>query len=211
MIGAGATVLALAPHADDAEFGCGASLSRLVREGATIHYLVLSICEDSVPAEFPKDVMAGEVLEAASLLGVAETNVMVHRYPVRRLSEHRHAILDIMVELRNRLRPAVVFAPSSDDVHQDHQVVSVESRRAFKHATILGYELPWNSFRFAATCSFKVTDADVAAKVSACAAYRSQAHRAYGSGEWAYHLAKIRGLQGGLELAEAFEVGRLNL
>jgi len=206
-----ATVLALAPHADDIEYGCGATIARFARAGAAIHYLVLSICEESVPADFPKDVMAEEILAAAGRLGVAKQHVAVHRFPVRRLADHRQEILELMVELRNRLRPNVVFAPASDDMHQDHQVVANESVRAFKHATVLGYELPWNSFRFDAICCLTVTDADIAAKASACTAYRSQAHRTYGGGDWIQHLARIRGLQAGVDLAEAFEVKRLIL
>ena len=39
----------------------------------------------------------------------------------------------------------LVVLPNSTDVHQDHQVINREGIRAFKHSSILGYELVWNN------------------------------------------------------------------
>jgi len=40
--------LVLAPHTDDGEFGCGGTISRLVREGCTVKYVAFSDCKESV-------------------------------------------------------------------------------------------------------------------------------------------------------------------
>ena len=39
--------------------------------------------------------------------------------------------------------------PTIGDIHQDHHTIAAEGLRAFKRTTILGYEIPWNQFRFA--------------------------------------------------------------
>ncbi len=67
---------------------------------------------------------------------------MVHDYPVRRLNEHRQAMLEELVRLRQSINPDFVLAPASTDVHQDHQVLHIKAWRAFKEITMLGYELP---------------------------------------------------------------------
>ena len=46
-------VLILSPHTDDAELGCGASIVKMVEEGAEILWIVFSIAEDSLPVHLP--------------------------------------------------------------------------------------------------------------------------------------------------------------
>ena len=42
-------ILIVAPHTDDAEFGCGATISRMVEEGLEVYIATFSACEKSVP------------------------------------------------------------------------------------------------------------------------------------------------------------------
>ena len=51
-----------------------------------------------------------------------------------------------MITLKRELQPDLVVTPTTDDIHQDHSVVSIESKQAFKATSILGYEVPWNNF-----------------------------------------------------------------
>ena len=46
-------------------------------------------------------------------------------------------------------------------------------------------------------------------KVAALMCYRSQAHRNYANEEYVRNVARTRGIEGGRELAEVFEVYRL--
>lgn len=200
--------LVLAPHTDDGELGCGGTISRLVDAGADVHYLALSICEESVPEGFPKDVLATECLAATEALGVPSTNVHLERFPVRRFPEQRQAILQTLIDLRARLRPDLVLLPAGCDVHQDHRVVHDEGVRAFKHSSLLGYELPWNHLESSTSLYVKLSQRHVDAKLAAIRAYRSQAHRPYTNDTMA-SLAKVRGLQAGCELAEAFQTIRM--
>jgi LmbE family N-acetylglucosaminyl deacetylase len=202
------TVLVLAPHTDDSEFGCGGTLARLIQEGAAVHYVAFSICEASVPPQFPPDILATEVQEATRLLGILPQNLTVHRYPVRRLPEHRQDILERLVRVHTTLRPDLVFLPSTDDIHQDHQVITQEGIRAFKHTTILGYEFPWNNLQSHTAAFMPLEERHLQRKMDAVRAYKSQEHHNYTQGEFFFSLARVRGRQAGCQYAEAFQVIR---
>jgi LmbE family N-acetylglucosaminyl deacetylase len=202
------SVLVLAPHTDDGELGCGGTIAKLAAKGATVHYVAFSICEESVPEPYPKDILAQEVRKATRLLGIEEENLHVQRYPVRRLGEHRQAILEYMVTKKTELRPDIVFVPASDDLHQDHQIIYAEGLRAFKRTTLLGYQLPWNSTSFVGRAFFALEEGHIARKIAALNQYESQSDRAYMQADAVQALAKLRGLQAGCGLAESFEVIR---
>ena len=199
--------LVLCPHTDD-EFGCAGTVARLVESGAEVRYLALSTCEKSVPEGLPRDVLVGECREATARLGVPPENVSFGGFEVREFPRDRQAILEALVALRHDWTPDVVLLPSSADRHQDHAVVHAEGFRAFKHATVLGYELPQNEIAFPNRAFVALGEAHLEAKIHAMAAYASQGFRPYASPEVIRALATVRGMQTGGGLAEAFEVVR---
>lgn len=201
-------ILVLAPHTDDGEFGCGATIARLLDEGAQVHYAAFSLAEESVPVGFPKNILEVEVKAATKKLGIAPDNLYLYRYPVRKLSYHRQDILENLVELNNRLHPDIVFMPCMQDLHQDHSTVSLEGLRAFKKTTILAYEMPWNNLNFSTQGFVTVTEENLNRKIAAIDCYDSQKHRSYVSGDFIRSLAVTRGVQVGRQFAEAFEVVR---
>lgn len=69
------TVLILGPHTDDGEIGAGATISRLCREGKKVYYVAFSICEESVPKGFSKDILSKEILNAGDKLGIPKNNI----------------------------------------------------------------------------------------------------------------------------------------
>ena len=202
-------ILALAPHTDDAEFGCGGTLSRCVEEGHRVSCVAFSAAEQAVQAPWPRDVLRAEIKSASRILGIMPDDLYVLSYPVREFWTHRQAILDDMILLRDKIAPDVVFLPSVNDTHQDHQVIAQEGFRAFKNVSMLGYELPWNNLHFSTNC-FVVLDArHIQKKVEAVQCYASQALRTYASDEFVRSLARTRGTQIGAIYSEAFEVVRL--
>ena len=202
------SVVVLAPHTDDGEFGCGGTIAKFVEEGKNVHYVAFSICETSVPKDFPPDILAIEVSQATRVLDIAPQNLIVQRYPVREFPRYRQEILDELIELRKTLKPDLVFLPSTEDIHQDHQVISQEGIRAFKHTTILGYEMPWNNLRFASAAFIPLERRHVDKKIEAVIEYKSQQHRIYTQLDFINSLAQVRGVQAGCDYAEAFEVIR---
>ncbi len=200
-------ILVLAPHTDDGELGAGASIARWCRDGTDVHYVAFSACE-SIQIEEPFDVLRGECQLATSRLGIPSGNTQILDFEVRHFARDRQQILDTMVALNHHIKPDLVLLPSSDDTHQDHFVVSDEARRAFKRTSMLGYEAPWNNFRFESTAFVTVQDIDVEAKIAALDQFKSQMDRAYMHREYVQAQLRFRGVQAGVAWAEAFQVLR---
>ena len=209
MITAWKRVLVLAPHTDDGEFGCGATLARLVDGGTEVRYVAFSIATRSLPDGFPPDTLAREVREATAELGIPDGLLDVHDFEVRTFPEHRQEILELLIALWEEWTPDAVLQPSLRDIHQDHQVIAAEGLRAFKRTTVLGYEIPWNNFNFDYQAYVAVEKEHVERKVRALARYESQQHRRYSDPEYIWNVARTHGINVNREYAEVFEVYRV--
>jgi LmbE family N-acetylglucosaminyl deacetylase len=204
------TVLVLAPHTDDAEIGCGGTMARLVEEGDEVHVAAFSTAEDSLPDGAPPTLLRDEFNVAMDVLGVPHERRHVYEYRVRHLKSHRQEVLETLVELKREIGPDTVFLPSGDDVHQDHQVVHMEGLRAFRDASIMGYELPRNHITFSTLAFVRLEDRHLEMKWKMLQCYESQFElaRDYFSREFVESLARVRGVQVGADWAEAFQVYR---
>lgn len=206
-------VLVLAPHTDDAELGCGGTIARFMEAGVRIHIAVFSTAEESLPDGEKPGTLKDEFFKAMAVMGIPESNLTVHDYPVRRLTSYRQEVLESLVALRHRIKPDAVFLPAGTDLHQDHQVVNVEGLRAFKDITVWGYELPWNHVEFSANAFVVLEETHLQKKWAALQAYKSQTKmgRPYFTWEFVQSLARVRGVQVKAEYAEAFEVIRIKI
>lgn len=203
------TVLVLAPHTDDGELGCGATIAKYIKEGHNVIYAAFSSAAQSLSPEYANDQLIKEVKEATSILGIQGENLIIYDYEVRKLNFHRQAILDDMVELNRRVSPDIVFLPNTRDIHQDHITVTQEGIRAFKYCTMFGYELIWNNLSLDTDCFISINSDDLELKIRALSAYKTQRHRQYMNDNFIRSLARVRGVQANVEFAEAFEVIRL--
>lgn len=203
----GATILVLAPHTDDGELGAGAAISKWSRTGNAVHYAAFSACE-TIQTREPKDILRSECAAATKLLGVQPDRLQIYGFEVRHFDRERQGVLDVMVDLNRTLAPDLVLIPSSDDTHQDHSVVSAEARRAFKRTRMLGYEAPWNNFKFETTAFVPVAAEDLERKVAALAQFDTQRDRPYMNRAYQESQLRFRGVQAGVEFAEAFQVLR---
>ena len=203
------TVLVLAPHTDDGELGCGATISKLVRSGAKVHYVAFSSCRDSLPPGADPDCLIKEMYSATKTLGILRENVECLDFRVRHFEQERQQILDSMIELNRRIKPDIVFSPSVHDIHQDHVTIAKECLRAFKKITILQYEVPWNNYTFDNQLFSCVDETDVQKKTEAVKCYLSQRERDYTSEEFLRGLMITHGVQTGHRYAEVFEIPRM--
>lgn len=201
-------VVILAPHTDDGELGCGATIAKILEEGAIVYYVALSTAEQSVPEGFPKNRLEIEVRKATEALGIAKENLFIFNHEVRKLNYVRQEILESLVDIKNKIQPDFVFLPSSKDIHQDHTTVTQEGIRAFKYSTILGYELIWNNLSFETDCFIKVNQEQLDKKIKALECYETQEGKAYMNSKFITSLATVRGTQIGTQYAEAFELIR---
>lgn len=201
-------VLVLAPHTDDGELGCGASIHKFSSEGAEVFYVAFSICTRSLPEYLHPMTLAEEVKRATELLGVSKKNLILYDYDVRHFPAIRQTILEEMVALEKQIKPDLVLMPCSTDIHQDHQTIYAEGLRAFKRTTILGYELPWNNLSFTTNTFVTLNESNVQQKIKALNEYESQKTRSYLNADFIRSLAKTRGVQIAADYAEAFELIR---
>lgn len=200
-------VLILCAHTDD-EFGCSGTICRMVEEGKEVFYIGFSSCEESVPLNFPRDVLKKECFAAVTHLGIKPEKFRLLSFRVRRFPFYRQEILEELVRVRRELNPDLVFVPASSDIHQDHRVIFEEGVRAFKHASILGYELPMNTLTFNHVLFVPLEESQLRRKIESLAKYESQRFRSYTAAEFIESLARVRGVQAGVKFAEAFEVVR---
>tara|TARA_R100000278_G_scaffold110863_1_gene88205 strand:+ start:919 stop:1530 length:612 start_codon:yes stop_codon:yes gene_type:complete len=194
-------ILALSPHTDDIELGCGATLARFSERGASVHVVNFSRSKNHDDDDGVQ--VADEFKKSMSVLGF---NYDMLDLPTRRLQEYRQDILDFLCKMNDDYD--LVLCHSSYDQHQDHQTVQQEAFRAFKHKTILGYELPWNCMQFSTDFFVKVEQRHIDKKIEMLDCYKSQAHRAFISKQYVGDIARTRGLQVQHKYAECFELIR---
>lgn len=204
-------ILILSPHTDDAELGCGGSICKFLSESHEIFWVVFSTAEESLPDNLPKDTLVREFLSVADYLGLNESQYMINKFQVRKLSDKRQEVLELLVKIRNEYKPDLVIGPSLNDYHQDHIVVANEMIRAFKmNSSIICYELPWNQVSFNSQFFIKLDQSHMDMKIQMLLKYKSQMsiNRSYFSENFIKGLAYTRGAQIGSIFAEAYEVIR---
>lgn len=204
-------VLLLGPHPDDIEFSSGATVSKFIEQGVEVHYAVFSMCEKSVPAGLPKDIIKQELILSAEFLGIKKENLYLFDFEVRVFPEKRQEILESLVKLNKMINPDLVLLPCSSDIHQDHETINKEGIRAFKNNMILGYEMPWNNFNFSSHLYVIQDEVHIQKKIDVLKIYKSQSFRFYRNEDYVRSLATIRGIQVQAKYAEAFEVIRLKM
>jgi LmbE family N-acetylglucosaminyl deacetylase len=189
-------ILAISPHADDIELGCGGTLHKWAEKG-WIKSVIFSTLQ------LPR---MDEIAESHKILGI--TDITVFDYANRVFGERRQEILEVLCAINKEYKPDCVLIPTSTDIHQDHQVIHNEALRAFKHTTILGYEDLWNMYSSNLRLHIKLTSDDIRAKCDSALAHKSQFNRIYMNKAFITGLAQTRGLAIGEDYAEAFEVIR---
>ncbi|MGZ5190163.1 MAG: PIG-L deacetylase family protein [Flavisolibacter sp.] len=200
-------ILVLAPHTDDAEFGCGASIAKFIEQGKQVTYIAFSSCSQSLPKGLPEDRLIEECTKSTKSLGIQNTRIL--NFEVRNFYQQRQSILEELIRIRKEFNPQTIFLPAQNDIHQDHQVIYAEGLRAFRNLNILGYELPWNNRRFNPNYFETVSESHLISKQNALKEYQSQSHRKYMNDELVRSLAIVRGIQCESMFAEAFEISFL--
>jgi len=195
------TVLAFSAHADDVELGAGGAIHKWTSQGTKVVSFIFSTCQ-------PMDIRLPEIKEASHILGIEQDDVTVLSYPNRVFPHFRQEILQNMIDLKTAIQPDVVLVPTTTDIHQDHEVIVAEATRAFKHTTILGYEVPWNMIQTSLQVTVLLSEADVKAKQKAVLAHKSQEARPYIDKDFIRSLAVVRGKTSGGEFGESYEVIR---
>jgi LmbE family N-acetylglucosaminyl deacetylase len=122
-------ILIIAAHPDDEVLGCGGTAARLVKEGSEVYTLVLGegiTARDDVREREKRETeiasLKQQILMANAIIGVKE--VFTHDFPDNRFDSV--SLLDIVkaVEnVKNKIKPDIVFTHYENDLNIDHRIV----------------------------------------------------------------------------------------
>jgi LmbE family N-acetylglucosaminyl deacetylase len=215
-------VLAVGAHPDDVELGCGATLALFKKMGHAVYVLVLTRGEASGDPRLRET----ECKKSAKKLFV--DRLFFGSLHDTKITEGIETILEIESVIK-KVKPDIVLVHSEKDGHQDHRNTGLACLSAARNSKkVLLYESPAALREFCPQVFVDVTST-FQNKLGALKEYGSQTAKVYFRGDpnhqWRTRalgesrkfpyvsnavegLARFRGFQCGVSLAEAFEVGK---
>lgn len=201
------TILALAPHPDDIEIGCGGTLAVHAGRGDKVHLFVATYGDVGGSSEERRS----EQERAAGILDISE----IHwgGYNDTRLPQQAMELMETLERVVQQVRPDTVYVNYCDDTHQDHRVMAQVANSVTRYVpNVLAYETP-SSIGFEPTLFMDIEQV-MQRKMDALKAHASQidkTHVKLDIVEIATATAHFRGVQGRLNSAEGFMPVRMRL
>ena len=215
-------VLIVAPHMDDEVLGCGGTIIRHVDSGD--HVTVCIVANRAYNHKYEPNLIEQEkecCKKAKEILSYQ--NLIFLDLPDEQLDQSQISIIIPLEETMAECKPDIVYIPHRGDLNQDHravfEAVRVACRPNGKHgvATLRAFEVPSSTDQVSATNEWpflpnyyvNVKDT-LEAKIEAMACYfiESKPFPHPRSPEGLRVYAKKRGMEVGMEAAEAFIVLR---
>ena len=198
-------ILAIGPHPDDIEFGCGGTLIKYVNKGHGVYLLVMS--DGSFGGD--PELRMSEQKQAAEFIKVK--GLFWGNFCDTEMAESRELILKIE-EIVNQVKPDAVFLNYPDDVHQDHRAVAQAGISATRYIKeVLFYEVPTTQ-RFEPNIFVDIADA-LDRKLELLKIHSSQVNKTRVQDltilASAQSCANFRGYQGRVKYAEGFKALRI--
>ena len=200
----GRSLLFLGAHPDDIELGCGAFISDMVGK-ADIHCLTFS--DNQKNPELLH--LVGEHYDSMHQLGLTNDQIELGQFETRRFPDFRQEILEKMLALRRQYKPEIVFVPTAQDIHQDHQTITQEATRAFRGTTVLGFDVLRSSYGFFPHFLAEVSEQAVENKIAALNKYKTYSDRYYFSPDIMRATAIRHGALAERPYAEGFDIIRI--
>ena len=200
-------VLALGAHPDDIEYGCGGMLTKYAERG---HDVFLWVASDG---ELGGDGITRRQEQNDSALIMGARKVFWGDYPDTEVPLNRELIVRLEQVLRE-VKPRMIFVNYPDDTHQDHRNLAQGTLSATRYVpNFLFYEGPTTQ-NFTPNC-FTDIEKVLDRKLACLEAHRSQVAKTNIEDltilELAVSSANLRGIQGRVKYAEAFQSVRLLL
>lgn len=198
-------ILAVGPHPDDIEYGCGGTLVRYRQAGHRVYLLIMT--DGSLGGD--PEVRRAEQMEAGRILGAEE--IFFGGYQDTGLVCDRTSITKVE-EIVERVAPEYVYVNYHDDTHQDHRNLPLATVPAARSIPNLLFYEGLSSQNFTPTV-FVDIDAVLHKKLALLEAHASQVLRTNVEGmsivDIARSAANFRGIQGRAKHAEGFVPVRL--
>tara|TARA_Y100000589_G_C27083207_1_gene600571 strand:+ start:214 stop:894 length:681 start_codon:yes stop_codon:yes gene_type:complete len=217
-------ILFVVAHSDDETIGAGSSIRKHVLNGDTVSVIAMT---DGVSSRSLKDKNAPKIRKlaaqnAAQILGFDW--IGNYDFPDNQMDTHSLLeVVKIIEDVKEELRPELVYTHSGSDLNIDHRIVAeavvtacrpqpkecVKEIRMFEvpSSTDYGHNSLFGDF---VPNLFINAEKNWEEKIAALAAYKNEMreHPHSRSMEGIENLARYRGNQVGLKLAEAFQVIR---
>lgn len=213
-------ILIVVAHPDDEVLGCFGTVSKMIKKGYDAYTLILSGGKTSRGKIDVKEIedLRQEMLAANNLIGIKK--VFQADFPDNAMdSVPLLEIVKKIEEIKNLVKPAIIFTHHIGDMNIDHQITHKAVLTATRPMndecvqTIYSMEIPssteWNSFNkesiFVPNVFVDIADT-IDIKVKAMAIYNSEL-REYPhprSLQYIKELAKTNGIKIGLQYCENF-------
>ncbi|HEU0086630.1 MAG TPA: PIG-L family deacetylase [Pseudonocardiaceae bacterium] len=199
-----ANLLVLGAHCDDAAIGAGGTLLTLCHANPGLRVTALVLVGGGTARE------SEERTALPAFCPKAELELTILDLPDGRVPAHWGRAKQALEDLRRRIEPDLVLAPSMHDAHQDHRELARLVPTAFRDHLVLGYEiLKWDG-DLAQPQAYLPLSAEVLAEKVALLHqhYPSQQGRSWFDTDAFAGLARVRGVQCQARYAEAFHVSK---
>ena len=196
-------VLCLGAHPDDIEIGCGGTLLSLA--GTHAMRVVAVVMTGSPERRAEATASAGEFLPGA------DVDVRFGTFPDGRLPAYWEGVKELLSEIRTNIRPQLIFAPRTDDAHQDHRLIGELVPTVWRDSLTLHYEIPkWDGDLGKVSHYVTISDEIAARKVALLEkCFPSQAGREWWQSETFFSLMRLRGIECRVRYAEGFTANKV--
>ena len=196
-------VLCLGAHPDDIEIGCGGTLLSLA--GTHAMRVVAVVMTGSPERRAEATASAGEFLPGA------DVDVRFGTFPDGRLPAYWEGVKELLSETRTNIHPQLIFAPRTDDAHQDHRLIGELVPTVWRDSLTLHYEIPkWDGDLGKVSHYVAISDEIAARKVALLEkCFPSQAGREWWQSETFFSLMRLRGIECRARYAEGFTANKV--
>lgn len=191
-------VLFIGCHPDDIELGCGGLINKLKNE-YEIYALILSKNLDQPEHKN----LVTESKKSLKILGIKENNIIFGDFKSREFSYQRQEIVDYLWQIKKKIKPTCIFI-TPFDLHQDHQICNMESKRVFREKSILEYDLVRSSIDKNHLIFVELSKKDLDIKIKSLKQYKTHSKRNYFKKDTITSIAQSGGIKQELNFCEIF-------
>lgn len=198
-------ILAIGPHPDDLEYGCGGTLIKYSKAGHKVYLLIMSQGEmgGSGKTRKAEQIRSAKIINVKKIFwgGIKDTKLTTDKETITKIE----SILD-------RIKPDFIFVTYLDDTHQDHRNLSRATISATRYIrNVLFYETPTTQ-NFTPNVFVDITQV-LDGKLTTLNAHKSQVDKTNIENQNIIDIARstatFRGIQARVKYAEAFNSLRL--
>ncbi len=191
-------VACLGAHPDDIEIGCGGTLLALAASrDLTVDYVVMTGSEDRHQEARTA---------AAKFMSGATITHHLHSLPDGRLPGYWDEVKQKLEDVAQACHPDLVFAPRTDDSHQDHRLIAELVSTVWRGVLVLHYEIPkWDGDLGQVTHFVALDEAIAGQKIALLNnCFPSQTARGWWGDETFSAMLRLRGIECNARYAEGF-------